>query len=195
MTPKTASGLWIANCVDCVEREFLYVGRIYSANLYHFPEFTGFLPACQHETEINFICVQYKLRAFHIRQPEFQSSTVPELQNPTSPELPKFPSISGTRPQIIKVTSAGPPDTYNKYNPRRKKNNTLEIDVKCCVFFFYFSSDATCCWSVRQTSVLNYTKLKIGWFICGEHAEVFRWWIYGSQASGSQVVVYIMTGY
>lgn len=140
MTPKTASGLWIANCVDCVEREFLCVGRIYSANLYHFPEFTGFLPACQHETKINFICVQYKLRAFHIRQPEFQSSTVPELQNPTSPELPKFPSISGTRPQNIKVTSAGPPDTYNKYNPRRKKKTTLSKLMWNVVFFFFISA-------------------------------------------------------
>lgn len=190
MTPKTASGLWIANCVDCVEREFLCVGRIYSANLYHLSEFTGFLSACQHETEINFICVQYKLRAFHIRQPEFQSSRTLRVQS--SPNSPAFLAL-GHRSLKCRVQGPQTPTTSIILGEKKKQHSRNWCEMLC--FFFYFSSDATCCWSVRQTSVLNYTKLKIGWFICGEHAEVFRWWIYGSQASGSQVVVYIMTGY
>lgn len=132
MTPKTASGLWIANCVDCVEREFLCVGRIYSANLYHLSEFTGFLSACQHETEINFICVQYKLRAFHIRQPEFQSSRTLRVQS--SPNSPAFLALGH---RSLKCRVQGPQTPTTSIILGEKKNNTLEIDVKCCVFFLF----------------------------------------------------------
>lgn len=134
MTPKTASGLWIANCVDCVEREFLCVGRIYSANLYHFPEFTGFLSACQHETEINFICVQYKLRAFHIRQPEFQSSRTLRVQS--SPNSPAFLAL-GHRSLKCRVQGPQTPTTSIILGEKKKQHSRNWCEMLC---FFFISA-------------------------------------------------------